>query len=73
MFRRNTLFATFTILMAAAPASYAVAQEAITLETVGAVRMASPEEVKRMNDVAAHQQQTTQPAPAPQRQAVVTD
>lgn len=77
MTRRNILLATLMLLpLTAAPASHALAQEAIMLETVGAVRMASPAEVKAMNDEAARQQQqqqTAQPAPAPQRQAVITN
>ena len=74
---RNTLLATLALmpLTAAAPASHAIAQDAIMLETVGAVRMASPAEIRAMNDEAARQKQqhTAQPAPLRQRQAVVTD
>ena len=58
----------------AAVASQAIAQEAIMLETIGAVRMASPNDVRRMNDEALHQRQHTgQPAATLEHHAAFTE
>jgi hypothetical protein len=58
------LAAAFAVLTAAPLASApAFAQDAITLETIGAVRMISPEELQRRDAEAARQQQQAQPAP----------
>jgi hypothetical protein len=58
------LAAAFAALTAAPLASApAFAQDAITLETIGAVRMISPEELQRRDAEAARQQQQAQPAP----------
>lgn len=63
---------TTTLILAAAFAAFtaaplvsapAFAQDAITLETIGAVRMISPEELQRRDAEAARQQQQAQPAP----------
>ncbi len=51
--------------LAATPVS---AQEAITLETIGAVRMITPEELQRRDAEAARQQQA-QPVQAPSQHA----
>ena len=52
----------------------AVAQEAIMLETVGAVRMVSPEELQRRDAEALRQQQMQQARPValPQQHAELT-
>ena len=63
-----------TAPMAIAPLSPASAQEAIMLETLGAVRMAPPEEVKRMTDEALRRQQAeaARSATASRQPAVTT-
>ena len=56
-------------------ATHAVAQEAIMLETIGAVRMARPEEVERKNHAATVIQQrgAAPTTAAPDRHAAVVD
>ena len=76
MITRNTLLAAMMVLPLAAAihVSDAVAQEAITLETIGAVRMASPDDVKRMNDEASRlREQMTKPATASKYHAAFTE
>ena len=66
MVRRNKLTFSASALLAlsltAGPmaVSSAVAQEGMMLETFGAVRMASPQEIQQMNEEAARQQQAEQ-------------
>ena len=55
--------------LAATPAS---AQQAIMLETIGAVRMISPEELQRRDAEAARQQQA-QPVQAPRQHAELAE
>ena len=66
---------TLTLTIGPMAASGALAQEAIMLETVGAVRMASPQEIQRMNEEAARQQQLQQAPPValPRQHAAITD
>ena len=78
MIRRSTFLAALMLLplTAAAPASHAFAQEAIMLETIGAVRMLPPHEVDRMKDDATTRQPPHEIArtKAPQRSsAAVVD
>ena len=74
MVRRNTLMlsagALVALSLAAAP--MAVAQEAIMLETIGAVRMVPPQEMQPAKEKAATQRPTreAQPVALPQHAGI---
>ena len=78
---RNKLILSASALLAlsliAGPmaASSAVAQEAMMLETFGAVRMISPQELQQRNEEAARQQQLqqAQPVSLPRQHAEIAE
>ena len=81
MVRRNKIMLSASALLALSlttglgTVSSAVAQQAIMLETIGAVRMVSPEELHRRDaEEALRQQQTQQARPValPQQHAEIT-